>query len=225
MNLIDAACVTLGLIVVAPLAVLTAPITLPIYAVVALTRRRRFWKLRTGDVFGSFKEHAPIFVVIRPPSCKDVIIFLEVWHPHLNTLFVFRDAQRAYQLFETPPFATMTLQHHDVVDLVLNTDINGGTCVEGLLEPHQRPRDWKVYAIFLLTRPVRVIQRAWRAHMRRRRAAVEVISRTVLEFLYRPGGAMYRRGEKRWHEKSIVAFLGKTEKDSHVVHKPYLHQV
>lgn len=43
------------------------------------------------------------------------------------------------------------------------------------------------------------VQRVWRVHMERRRRAAVVIRRAVLEFLYRPGGAMYRRGEMRFN--------------------------
>jgi hypothetical protein len=64
----------------------------------------------------------------------------------------------------------------------------------------------RAQAVWTLQRPVRLVQRAWRAHVRRRlRWAVGVVEGAALAALYRPGGAGYQDAERRWVAAAAVA--------------------
>jgi hypothetical protein len=60
-------------------------------------------------------------------------------------------------------------------------------------------------ALWMLQRPVRLVQRTWRAHvLRRLRWAVGVVEAAALDVLYRPGGAHYHDAARRWHRDAIT---------------------
>jgi type III secretory pathway component EscS len=59
--------------------------------------------------------------------------------------------------------------------------------------------------LWTLQRPVRLVQRTWRAHVRRRlRWAVGVVERGALTVIYRPGGVFYQDAVRRWAASTIV---------------------
>ncbi|NCB27798.1 MAG: hypothetical protein EOM62_20450 [Bacteroidia bacterium] len=97
---------------------------------------------------------------------------------------------------------------HEVVELLMAED-TGYWFIEhdapinryAFEDRYEQYMFWMRCRAFELMRPVRVIQRAWRAHAERRReAAARVITRAALHFLYRPKGWAYEAGSCRWHE-------------------------
>jgi hypothetical protein len=58
---------------------------------------------------------------------------------------------------------------------------------------------WKEQALFMLQRPVRYIQRAWRARRaQRRQRAAAIIEDAVLAYMYRPGGPRFEAAQGRF---------------------------
>jgi len=212
MHLGEWACAALGAIVVAPIVLLSIPIALPAAIISTTVSIRRFWRLRTGDVLGT------TFVVLHPPKKGSEFRVLEI-NNYFITLHVWKSVDTAYRgMFRIIPESFLEiacdpfrckkrLPMHEVSDLltedttgfrVVNHDDGNRYLIEYVGEQDMY---WMRCRSFELTRPVRVIQRAWRAHAaKRREAAARVITRAALHFLYRPNGWAYEAGSRRWHE-------------------------
>ncbi len=69
----------------------------------------------------------------------------------------------------------------------------------------------RALALWTLQRPVRLVQRAWRAHVRRRlRWAVGVVEGAALAAMYRPGGAFYQDAARRWASAAVAGGGGES---------------
>jgi hypothetical protein len=216
MRLGELACAALYAVAVAPIVILSIPIALPATILSVTISKRRFWRLRTGDVLGAS------YVVLHPPKRGSEFRVLCTKDP--CTLHVWKGVDTAHDtLFETLPDGfietvfnpmrrTKRLRAYEVAELLLagesgryraiKHDENRHSCVYA----GEQDLFWMRCRSFELLRPVRVIQRAWRAHAaRRREAAARVITRAALHFLYRPKGWAYDAGSRSWHEACCTA--------------------
>ena len=229
MHLGEWLCAALGVVIVAPIALVSIPIALPlaIVAIVSITKCTwRFWRLRTGDVLR--RGCGTSFVVIHPPKkdsefrCLELnnqYIVIPVLHVWKNVGIAQSDLARILpeSLTETicdPMRCTKRLPLHRVTELLAGENAEYRCVIHDTIHRYrygfvgEDERFWMRLTAFEFMRPVRVIQRAWRAHAaRRRQAAARVITRAALNFLYRPNGRMYEAASRRWHDQTVLRTL------------------
>lgn len=161
-----------------------------------------FGAVSLGPQAGAFTfAHAGKFVIPRISLSHHLLTALPCDDPSVGIVWGMLDSpERRY--------ISMTKTYIDLGDN-LKVWYYGGMGVISPLSPElQLHPDYpsvelpNIHAVAFQTPNARIIQRAWRAHAeRRRRAAVQVIENAVIEFLYRPGGPMYRRVEVEWRRK------------------------
>ena len=198
----------LGTVIIGPFVLVSIPFLLPVAIVSVTLAKRRFWRLRTGDVLGAS------FVVLHPPKKGSEFRLVELLPP--CGLHVWKIASDAHSDLEfrrilpetlteimfNPMRCTGRLPLSKVAELLAATRycwVHDTVHRSGSRHSDEVERFWRQLTEFELLRPVRLIQRAWRAHAaRRRRAAARVITRAALHFLYRPRGRGYEAASRRW---------------------------
>jgi len=184
------------------------PIVLPVAIASIVISTRRFWRLRTGDVLGTS------YVVLHPPKKHSEFHVLEISKPCI--LYTWKNTDVAHYCLSCmlpessftelmrPLQCTKRLPLHEVTELLMAGETGGYRTINhneyyGYLG--EKELSWMRRRSFEITRPARVIQRAWRAHVaRRREAAARVITRAALHFLYRPNAWGYEEGLRRWRD-------------------------
>ena len=203
MHLIERACGALGMVIVAPFALVSIPILLPALIVSSTLAIRRFWRLRAGDVLGTS------FVVLHPPNKGSEFRLVELCNGYPCVLHVWKNVSDAQSfLFRilpesftdavcNPMRCTRRQSMFKVAELL--AEPRSYIVVHDSVYSNKVERFWRELTEFELLRPVRLIQRAWRDHaVRRRQAAAYVITRAALHFLYRPKGKGYEAALRRW---------------------------
>ena len=200
------ACAAFGMVIIVPFALVAIPILLPVAIATLTVSTWRFWRLRTGDVLGTS------FVVLHPPNEASDFRVIEMWPPYVLHVWGNAGDARTDLFLEMPVCdpvrCTRRLPLSKVAEMLADTP---GFCVcvhdidrsirHADRQTGEVARFWRRLSVFELLRPVRLIQRAWRAHAaRRRQAAARVITRAALHFLYRPGGRGHEAALHRWHE-------------------------
>ena len=211
MHLSEWFCDALGVVIIAPFVLVSIPVLLPATIVSITLSTRRFWRLRAGDVLGTS------FVVLRPPNKATEFRVVDLRPPCV--LHVWKNVSDAHSyLFSflpqsftetmcNPMRCTRRLPLFKVAELLAEPH---SYCVvrdgdqSGTYHRHSGEDPfWMRLTEFELLRPIRLIQRAWRAHAARcRQAAARVITRAALHFLYRPRGKGYEEASRRWHNAS-----------------------
>jgi len=202
-------CVVVGV----PIALVSIPIVLPAAIISVIISNRRFWRLQTGDVIGTS------YVVLHPPKRGYGFRILKfnkykgfhVWNNvDKAESDMFKVLSESFMEIICPIRCTKRLPLHEVVELLMAEDTgywsiehDPPTGIYSFEDRYEQNMFWMQCKAFELVRPVRVIQRAWRAHAaRRREAAARIITRAAIHFLYRPKGWAYEAGSCRWHKAS-----------------------
>lgn len=219
----DCAGLALASVVFAPLVLASAtlvlastPLLLPVVAVGVCRSSWRFWKLRVGDVIGN--DGDTTFVVLHPPNrtaeFRCISIAPDSSHGALNVWKTAEDAREFFfkvlpTSFTTVMFVPMRPKGREPISKIaewlaqpldVNIHVRMGRYkwTSGRANPEAAQQLTRI-SEFELLRPVRLIQRAWRAYSsRRRQDAARIITRAALRFLYRPGGWGYANAECSW---------------------------
>lgn len=222
MNCRDCVGIALASVVIAPIVLASAslvlastPLLLPVIAVKIYRSTRRFWKLRIGDVIGSGNN---TFIVLHPPNRTAEFRCIRIGPHSSYVLNVWEKAEDAHEFFfkvlptslNETIFVPMCPKGREPLSKIaewlaqppnavhIHARVGASRC-KLIIGNADAAQHLTRISEFELLRPVRLIQRAWRAYSaRRRQAAAHIITQAALRFLYRPGGWGYATAESSW---------------------------
>lgn len=203
-----------GTVIILPAVIISIPFVLPAAIVSVTLSKRKFWRLRAGDVIAL--SGCTSFVVLHAPERSSEFHIIETRFDNCF-LRIWTNANDAYTyMFNMGPCSTFVelidplrykgrMPVYKVAEMLAAIDnayFRHDVVSRGVYRSMgEDERRWVRCTLFELMRPVRVIQRAWRAHYEmRRKAAARVISDAALHFLYRPKGVGYNAALRRWHD-------------------------
>ena len=188
-------------VVMVPLVVALAPLLLPVAFVQNVLSLRSVHRARVGDVLVSRNGRAQAHILSGPRTAYPRVALIK-WIPQMLPQIVEYDNARnlldhlVVTAFHTPLSIGAHLGLVELVQHVASEPWHGDVfdscarAVNGATRAH---------LLWTLQRPVRLVQRAWRAHAQARlRWAVGVVEGSVLNSLYRPGGEHYHEVARRW---------------------------
>jgi hypothetical protein len=197
LNVLLAVCTVATLPVMIPLC-----LTIIVFVVISRKASHRIMQLADfGDVLSSV-ENATTFTVMSPPHDTQRLLLrqteghtvLLVCHDNRDAALWIPPSTAAVRV--CPRIGRVELTHAiDALTLIVQRDKSYTSWYDANIAHCWSPLSvtvWKAQTLFMLQRPVRYIQRAWRARrVKRQQRAAAVIVDAVLAYLYRPGGRRF----------------------------------